>query len=162
MNVQWTWNYMEVLLVESCFDTVACTSLKAIEKAIVSSDLGLTPNNNGEVIRLTLPQLTSERRKVCHSSCICICICIFCSIFYDFYSVKGEILPYLIKKRSLMSINLLQHALLKCSQFISLSTYRSSCWLFPNSLANCQLLLCSARQEATENLLKGLPHEKWP
>lgn len=91
---------MEVLLVESCFDTVACTSLKAIEKAIVSSDLGLTPNNNGEVIRLTLPQLTSERRKVCHSSCICICICIFCSIFYDFYSVKGEILPYLIKKRA--------------------------------------------------------------
>ena len=39
-------------------------SLKAIEKAIVSSDLGITPNNDGEVIRLTLPQLTSERRKV--------------------------------------------------------------------------------------------------
>lgn len=39
------------------------SSLKAIEKAIVSSDLGLTPNNDGDVIRLTLPQLTSERRK---------------------------------------------------------------------------------------------------
>lgn len=39
-------------------------SLKAIEKAIVSSDLGMTPNNDGEVIRLTIPQLTSERRKV--------------------------------------------------------------------------------------------------
>ncbi|PON55264.1 Ribosome recycling factor [Parasponia andersonii] len=39
------------------------SSLKAIEKAIVSSDLGMTPNNDGEVIRLTLPQLTSERRK---------------------------------------------------------------------------------------------------
>lgn len=39
------------------------SSLKAIEKAIVSSDLGLTPNNDGEVIRLSLPQLTSERRK---------------------------------------------------------------------------------------------------
>ncbi|XP_044484410.1 ribosome-recycling factor, chloroplastic-like [Mangifera indica] len=39
------------------------SSLKAIEKAIVSSDVGLTPNNDGEVIRLTLPQLTSERRK---------------------------------------------------------------------------------------------------
>ncbi|ONH93585.1 hypothetical protein PRUPE_8G240300 [Prunus persica] len=39
------------------------SSLKAIEKAIVSSDLGLTPNNDGEVIRLTLPQLTAERRK---------------------------------------------------------------------------------------------------
>lgn len=39
-------------------------SLKAIEKAIVSSDLGMTPNNDGDVIRLTLPQLTSERRKV--------------------------------------------------------------------------------------------------
>ncbi|XP_044504242.1 ribosome-recycling factor, chloroplastic-like [Mangifera indica] len=39
------------------------SSLKAIEKAIVSSDVGLTPNNDGEMIRLTLPQLTSERRK---------------------------------------------------------------------------------------------------
>nr|POE66475.1 wat1-related protein [Quercus suber] len=38
-------------------------SLKAIEKAIVGSDLGMTPNNDGEVIRLTLPQLTSEKRK---------------------------------------------------------------------------------------------------
>ncbi|KAL4627838.1 hypothetical protein ACB092_05G194400 [Castanea dentata] len=40
------------------------SSLRAIEKAIVGSDLGMTPNNDGEVIRLTLPQLTSERRKV--------------------------------------------------------------------------------------------------
>lgn len=39
------------------------SSLKAIEKAIVASDLGMTPNNDGEVIRLTLPQLTSERKK---------------------------------------------------------------------------------------------------
>ncbi|XP_042416689.1 ribosome-recycling factor, chloroplastic-like isoform X2 [Zingiber officinale] len=40
------------------------SSLKTIEKAIVSSDIGLTPNNDGEVIRLSIPQLTSERRKV--------------------------------------------------------------------------------------------------
>ncbi|KHG13015.1 Ribosome-recycling factor, chloroplastic [Gossypium arboreum] len=39
------------------------SSLKAIEKAIVNSDLGMTPNNDGEVIRLSLPQLTTERRK---------------------------------------------------------------------------------------------------
>lgn len=39
-------------------------SLKAIEKAIVSSDLGMTPNNDGEVIRMSVPQLTSDRRKV--------------------------------------------------------------------------------------------------
>lgn len=39
------------------------SSLKSIEKAIVGSDLGMTPNNDGELIRLTLPQLTSERRK---------------------------------------------------------------------------------------------------
>lgn len=39
------------------------SSLKAIEKAIVSSQLGLTPNNDGDVIRLSLPPLTSERRK---------------------------------------------------------------------------------------------------
>ncbi|GER29762.1 ribosome recycling factor [Striga asiatica] len=39
------------------------SSLKVIEKAIVSSKLDLNPNNDGEVIRLTIPQLTSERRK---------------------------------------------------------------------------------------------------
>ncbi|XP_050236482.1 ribosome-recycling factor, chloroplastic [Mercurialis annua] len=39
------------------------SSLKSIEKAIVNSDLGLTPNNDGEVIRLSIPQLTSDRRK---------------------------------------------------------------------------------------------------
>ncbi|KAF8019880.1 hypothetical protein BT93_G0540 [Corymbia citriodora subsp. variegata] len=39
------------------------SSLKAIEKAIVGSDVGMTPNNDGEVIRLSLPQLTTERRK---------------------------------------------------------------------------------------------------
>jgi len=39
------------------------SSLKTIEKAIVSSNLGLTPNNDGEVIRLSVPPLTSDRRK---------------------------------------------------------------------------------------------------
>ncbi len=38
-------------------------SLKDIERAILVSDLGLTPNSDGKVIRLTLPQLTEERRK---------------------------------------------------------------------------------------------------
>ena len=33
-----------------------------IEKAILKSDLGLTPNNDGKVVRLTIPQLTDERR----------------------------------------------------------------------------------------------------
>lgn len=39
-------------------------SLKAIEKAIVNSDLGMTPSNDGDVIRLSIPQLTADRRKV--------------------------------------------------------------------------------------------------
>ncbi|KAK7245545.1 hypothetical protein RIF29_40392 [Crotalaria pallida] len=39
------------------------SSLKAIEKAIVNSDVGMTPNNDGEVIRLSVSQLTSDRRK---------------------------------------------------------------------------------------------------
>jgi ribosome recycling factor len=39
------------------------TSLKAIERAILSSDLGLTPNNDGKTIRLNLPPLTEERRR---------------------------------------------------------------------------------------------------
>jgi ribosome recycling factor len=37
--------------------------LKAVEKAIIASDLGLSPNNDGKVIRLTMPTLTEERRK---------------------------------------------------------------------------------------------------
>ncbi|HRE26349.1 MAG TPA: ribosome recycling factor [Anaerolineales bacterium] len=47
------------------------TTLKSIERAIQGSDLGLTPNNDGKVIRLNLPPLTEERRrdlaKVVHS-----------------------------------------------------------------------------------------------
>ena len=39
------------------------SSLKAIEKAIQASDLGINPTNDGSVIRLTFPQLTEERRK---------------------------------------------------------------------------------------------------
>jgi ribosome recycling factor len=39
------------------------TSLGAIEKAILKSDLGLTPANDGSVIRLSIPPLTEERRK---------------------------------------------------------------------------------------------------
>jgi ribosome recycling factor len=38
-------------------------ALSAIERAIQMSDLGLTPNNDGQVIRLSIPQLTEERRK---------------------------------------------------------------------------------------------------
>ena len=37
--------------------------LKAIEKAILTSDLGLTPSNDGRIIRIPLPPLTEERRK---------------------------------------------------------------------------------------------------
>jgi len=37
-------------------------TLKTIEKAILASDLGLTPNNDGTVIRLSIPPLTQERR----------------------------------------------------------------------------------------------------
>lgn len=36
---------------------------KEIEKAIINSDLGITPENNGEVIRLGIPPLTEDRRK---------------------------------------------------------------------------------------------------
>lgn len=37
--------------------------LKDIERAILNSDVGITPDNNGEVIRLSIPPLTEERRK---------------------------------------------------------------------------------------------------
>jgi ribosome recycling factor len=39
------------------------SSVSMIEKAILESDLGLTPNNDGNVIRLQIPELTEERRK---------------------------------------------------------------------------------------------------
>lgn len=39
------------------------TALKAIEKAILASSLGITPQNDGENVRLTLPELTRDRRQ---------------------------------------------------------------------------------------------------
>ena len=40
------------------------TLIKDIEKAILHSDVGITPENNGEVIRLGIPPLTEERRRI--------------------------------------------------------------------------------------------------
>ncbi|MBW3594492.1 MAG: ribosome recycling factor [Actinobacteria bacterium] len=48
------------LLVISPYDK---SSIGAIEKALQASDLGITPNNDGNVIRLAFPQLTEDRRK---------------------------------------------------------------------------------------------------
>src|SRR5262245_65094097 len=48
------------VLVISPYDKGA---MKAIEKAIQGSDLGINPSNDGNVIRLTFPELTQERRK---------------------------------------------------------------------------------------------------
>lgn len=39
------------------------SSLKSIEKAILASDIGITPTNDGKVLRLAFPQLTEDRRK---------------------------------------------------------------------------------------------------
>ena len=39
------------------------STVKAIEKAILASDVGITPVNDGKILRLTFPQLTEERRK---------------------------------------------------------------------------------------------------
>ena len=39
------------------------TAIKAIEKAILTSEIGITPNNDGKVIRLVFPELTEQRRK---------------------------------------------------------------------------------------------------
>lgn len=39
------------------------STLKAMEKAILASDVGITPINDGTIIRLTFPQLTEERRR---------------------------------------------------------------------------------------------------
>jgi ribosome recycling factor len=38
-------------------------SIKGIERAILESDIGLTPSNDGQIIRLTIPELTEERRR---------------------------------------------------------------------------------------------------
>ena len=42
---------------------------RVIEKAIIDSDLGITPDNNGEIIRLGIPPLTEERRKQLAKQC---------------------------------------------------------------------------------------------
>jgi ribosome recycling factor len=39
------------------------SSIKAIERAIMESDIGLTPSNDGKIIRLTIPELNEERRR---------------------------------------------------------------------------------------------------
>ncbi len=39
------------------------SSIKGIERAILESDVGLTPSNDGQIIRLSIPELTEERRK---------------------------------------------------------------------------------------------------
>jgi len=48
------------LIVIRAFDP---TALKAIEKAILQSELGVTPNNDGKLIRLVIPPLSEERRR---------------------------------------------------------------------------------------------------
>ena len=48
------------LLTVSPFDP---SIVSAIERALMESDLGLTPNNDGKIIRLPIPQLTEERRR---------------------------------------------------------------------------------------------------
>jgi len=49
------------------------TAIKAIEKALLKSDLDLTPSNDGKIIRIAIPPLTEERRKqlvkVVHKKC---------------------------------------------------------------------------------------------
>lgn len=42
---------------------------KEIEKAIINSELGITPENNGEIIRLAIPPLTEDRRKALVKQC---------------------------------------------------------------------------------------------
>ena len=42
---------------------------KVIEKAIIDSEVGITPDNNGEIIRLTIPPLTEERRRQLTKQC---------------------------------------------------------------------------------------------
>lgn len=44
-------------------------AIKDIEKGIMDSDVGITPENNGEIIRLTIPQPTEERRKELVKQC---------------------------------------------------------------------------------------------
>ena len=48
------------MLVINCWDSKA---IPAVEKAILKSDLGLNPSNDGKVIRLVIPELNEERRK---------------------------------------------------------------------------------------------------
>ena len=55
--------YLLLVAGTAFFGTALPNMLQNIEKAIHQSDLGLNPNNDGHIIRLTIPQLTEERRK---------------------------------------------------------------------------------------------------
>lgn len=57
-------------LVISPWDT---TTVKSIEKAILASDIGITPQSDGKVIRLSFPQPTEERRKELTKQCAKMC-----------------------------------------------------------------------------------------
>ena len=61
-QIVWGGNYFNLPIKRQwiCWDK---SVIKAIEKAIMVSDLGLTPNNDGKIIRLVIPELTADRRK---------------------------------------------------------------------------------------------------
>ena len=57
------WQSITVCGVGSRFRRYDKSCLGDVEKALFESDLGMTPSNDGKVIRLNVPQLTTERRK---------------------------------------------------------------------------------------------------
>ena len=71
--------------------------LRPLEKAIIDSNIGLTPSNNGEQIRLTIPPLTEERRKelvkMRDEDPNCEVVCHFCHSKYQ-YDLNDLIAEY--------------------------------------------------------------------
>jgi ribosome recycling factor len=57
------YNFFADNAIQSKYKQLIEKQIKDIEKAIMDSDVGITPENNGEIIRLGIPQPTEERRK---------------------------------------------------------------------------------------------------
>ncbi len=77
------WKWLHCILKNNCHEFVQAApdprtiaiapwdkkTIRDIEKAIMDSDVGITPENNGEVIRLNIPQPTEERRRELAKQC---------------------------------------------------------------------------------------------
>ena len=77
-------------------DDTVTVQMSLIEKAIQSSDLGITPSNDGQVIRLAFPPLTEERRRELVKRPIVAIPLILWLIAWSFWALWGVFVPLMV------------------------------------------------------------------